>query len=585
MLLLLLLLSLSCLFQKVVSAPAPTPTQYVSWQSEPDGRGTWSIISSCVVTLVLCVYTAIHTSVPPASENPAQRRKNKAAWVCAGIFAPEYVVWTAWCQWCEARHLTREVERIRLAMGVSDKDPATTTIPWEERRSARRLLSSWTLRHSFFVVMGGYQFHPDTIIHRPPWQRGSRGYEFYESDESLVKAVVTVPGFIALLEAGHAENLPVLSLQDLQDRSKADDLAKILSCVQGLWLIIQLAGRLASSVVITELEVNTLAHVLCAVAMYMFWMQKPLQVTQPVWVEPNGIEPWLLAHAGLSSTSRNLLSRCASDLEQETSTHLHPRLDFDCPVCLQTAERRPVFGLRLPDASSLSAVQLLQQCPKGRFNIDFVTENSPNLRVLQEDFKPARNIVLCLGPSELESFLRFWQLGQRDDLIAKMGDPPPLKRASEMVKGSYTLSHVPLLVMMAISACYGGLHASLWQHHFPTSTERWLWRISSLIVAGNGVFAAMAYPTLWIGSRTGGNVVITVMGYFVQLVNWTVPNDVEDEEQSSPTGQIFVAAFSCSLVVFAVCRVFLFVEAFTSLRSQPDSAYQSPVWTQWLPHF
>lgn len=33
------------------------------WVADPSGRGTWRIIYSCVFTLVLCVYTAIHLNI------------------------------------------------------------------------------------------------------------------------------------------------------------------------------------------------------------------------------------------------------------------------------------------------------------------------------------------------------------------------------------------------------------------------------------------------------------------------------------------------------------------------------------------
>ncbi|KAK3345005.1 hypothetical protein B0H65DRAFT_573650, partial [Neurospora tetraspora] len=38
------------------------------WVTEPDIRGTFSILSTCIVTLVLCVWTAIHLNVPGHKE-------------------------------------------------------------------------------------------------------------------------------------------------------------------------------------------------------------------------------------------------------------------------------------------------------------------------------------------------------------------------------------------------------------------------------------------------------------------------------------------------------------------------------------
>ena len=33
------------------------------WRSEPDGRGTWSILWTCLVTIFLCTWSSLHLSV------------------------------------------------------------------------------------------------------------------------------------------------------------------------------------------------------------------------------------------------------------------------------------------------------------------------------------------------------------------------------------------------------------------------------------------------------------------------------------------------------------------------------------------
>ena len=39
-----------------------------------------------------------------------------------------------------------------------------------------------------------------------------------------------------------------------------------------------------------------------------------------------------------------------------------------------------------------------------------------------------------------------------------------------------------------------------------------------------------------------------------------------------------------SLIAYAFSRIFLVVEVFVSLRRLPETAYQAPSWTQWIPH-
>ena len=86
-----------------------------SWRPEPKYRGTYSILSSCLVTMALCVWSAVHLNLPGASERsaPFWRSKQlwrKIGWVFLGLFAPEFVAWTAFEQHRHAITLTRDVK-------------------------------------------------------------------------------------------------------------------------------------------------------------------------------------------------------------------------------------------------------------------------------------------------------------------------------------------------------------------------------------------------------------------------------------------------------------------------------------------
>ena len=82
----------------------PSSPPYVP---DPSGRGTVGLILSCVVTLSLCVWTAIHMNVDP-SRNKWRRFLNKLVWVLLGILAPEFVLWRACSQWLSARELCKQ---------------------------------------------------------------------------------------------------------------------------------------------------------------------------------------------------------------------------------------------------------------------------------------------------------------------------------------------------------------------------------------------------------------------------------------------------------------------------------------------
>ena len=38
------------------------------WRPEPDVRGTFSILSSCLITLGLCAWSALHLNVPESGK-------------------------------------------------------------------------------------------------------------------------------------------------------------------------------------------------------------------------------------------------------------------------------------------------------------------------------------------------------------------------------------------------------------------------------------------------------------------------------------------------------------------------------------
>jgi hypothetical protein len=79
---------------------------------KPNGRGTWSLILSCVLTMSLCVYTALHPNIFSTNTTRGVRFILNLRWVLLGIVAPELFAYTGWKQWDSARKLTLEVNRM-----------------------------------------------------------------------------------------------------------------------------------------------------------------------------------------------------------------------------------------------------------------------------------------------------------------------------------------------------------------------------------------------------------------------------------------------------------------------------------------
>jgi hypothetical protein len=62
-----------------------------------------------------------------------------------------------------------------------------------------------------------------------------------------------------------------ISKKYLQDKSKANGLAKTLVCLQASWFCVQCLVRVGQALPVTLLEINTFAHSVCALLVYILW--------------------------------------------------------------------------------------------------------------------------------------------------------------------------------------------------------------------------------------------------------------------------------------------------------------------------
>lgn len=89
-----------------------TNSNIVGWVSDPNGRGTSSLVLSCLLTLSLCVWSALHLNIPAKGESRRQYWLRRVKWSICGVLIPEIVVLLAWRQWTSARRLTNEVNKV-----------------------------------------------------------------------------------------------------------------------------------------------------------------------------------------------------------------------------------------------------------------------------------------------------------------------------------------------------------------------------------------------------------------------------------------------------------------------------------------
>src|SRR5579859_4759137 len=124
------------LVYRVAALPTGTSPSAPSYVPAPSGRGTIGLVATCVITLVLCVWTAIHINIAPKKDRTRWRRfVMKAKWAALALFAPEIVVWRAYSQFNEARWLCKERNEILEEFNLPRK-------------------KEWTLPVAFYAAMG-----------------------------------------------------------------------------------------------------------------------------------------------------------------------------------------------------------------------------------------------------------------------------------------------------------------------------------------------------------------------------------------------------------------------------------------------
>lgn len=78
----------------LLPTPHTTP-DFVGFVGDPNGRGTTSLVISCLLTLLLCVWSALHLNVPRQEEPLLAHFWVNIRWIITGIYASELVVFTA----------------------------------------------------------------------------------------------------------------------------------------------------------------------------------------------------------------------------------------------------------------------------------------------------------------------------------------------------------------------------------------------------------------------------------------------------------------------------------------------------------
>ena len=513
-----------------------------------------------------------------------------------GLFAPEMVVYTAWSQYKSASLLTKAMNEF-----------------FEEVHQPRK--HEWTTTHSFYACMGGFVIDTANPLMEP-----------YTRDSPRLSLGCRGVLFVAK-NGGY---IPDISKDAIFDRSKADNVGKCLVCLQAGWAIVQCVSRLIGHLPLTLLEINTLGHVVCALLMYLFWLQKPLDVNEPTVLEGAWTRPmcaWLIMSNSFSSVSREAgielsslcvyprglrevvpLAGCSPELGPD------PASDGASKSMTEARRERMVLGTGIGTAIVRTEKHVSPSLANPNPSLVCLRENEvlggtifgprANPQPRRNDF--ARNKLPIRTISLDRITIVRWRLasvfisGHPDvvgiNLIQDVPERPLLLDPIEFA--GLIMLEVPnwpgldqlcghtastFAKLCAATTLYGGLHAGAWNSTFPSASECLLWRMSAVLIAGSGLAASA----------------VAVIKYWKSQDKWkeslrsgalrcllTTP----EAECAITTGfrEFTFCAYNVTIMAivptFVLARLYLVVEAFISLRSLPIAAYQTPVWTQWIPH-
>ena len=103
---------------------------------------------------------------------------------------------------------------------------------------------------------------------------------------------------IAYLAAYEPRSLLQLQRVVLQNPGKANAIGKTITCVQTMWFCTQCLARLSGHLAVSLLELNTFAHCISALLIYIFWWGKPYDVEIHTFVASESLDFFFLLELG-----------------------------------------------------------------------------------------------------------------------------------------------------------------------------------------------------------------------------------------------------------------------------------------------
>ena len=463
----------------------------------------------------------------------------------------------------------------------------------EEHSVAPDESQEMTMTHGFYAGMGSYYIDvdlPDDLSWNPPR-----------------RAYLTAKGLEYLVEEGR---LFLPSKETIAERSKSDALAKTLVCLQAGYIIVQCISRLGSGLPLTFLEINTLGHVLCALIMYSFWFHKPQDLTLSIALENSfakQLGTWYACcfdKGYVDDTFRNLYKA----VFERAKTAGSPKAfgsQRSPPTSTQTALRERNVFEGFPQISDLATLggddcvlllevygdlkAVIEQIGRSDLWNMFTAVYCVDLMRIVPNYIHTNPRVRCYETSKSE--IQEDETAMRRLLETKA---EPLDYRWEYLKdeisnwpsGSLLSGHtlLPPVAIAISTALYGGLHAAAWHSFFPTEVEKWFWRVSSTVIAASGLLFAYGMVSYQLYLHILLSKYRPSVPWATLALEWVMDLlslDGSNFRAVTWFGRILYISLGACCVI---ARVYLVVESFISLRKVPVEVYQTPDWTQWIPH-
>jgi hypothetical protein len=562
------------------------------WHPEATQRGTFGILSSCLITMSLCIWTAVHLNLPEHKKE-SQQVYRKVLWLAIGLFAPEVVVWSAWRQRKNMKLLSAKMNsmgfmaegyepegwigklltKMKVFLWLEAGDLPEFEEPREPKKLCHDRIHPWTEVHSWYAVMGGLAFE-DTAAEEFQFMPGNRS-RLTLTDKAVVWMAKNRPGLF-----------PDISKQHIEDKSKSGGLGKFLTCWQASYFCTQCVFRLSQLYSISLLELNVFAHAICALLLFWIWWDKPQDVLEPTLITDNGSLD-LCAYFSLD-LSRSVRRGRFGWIPCEPCSNA---LEIVAPAAVATIFSSNegymyAFGYMYP----LAFGPYRQPCLEVLGSFWTIHACWHEGETLELDNRAIRRLKRAYD-------LAFANLAFPNGMLERR--PTVVDRCADLVEnwnvlsdlGGFDLSILDwfssdgfvLLFGLAFGltlagGCYGDLHLTAWTCKFPSYTETMLWRAASITILATGP-SVIAFKLCM---STTNNINYSGRRWLHARQAFGVADALN-----------FVTSISRYLektllllwgLWYILCRVFIVVECFIMLAHIPESTLEIPTWARYIPH-